>query len=246
MASGGLNWFQAFDGLSRHFRVIAPDLRGHGRGIRARRRFRLSDCADDTSALAYELGVRDAIVVGYSMGGPVAQLLWKRDPGLVSGLVMAATSDCFVAEVRQRVVFATMMSVAAGTTGITGLAMRVPVLGPPVPVSLVRSPAARNRERSIRRWAAAEMRRHDWTTIFQAGQAIGNYDARRWIGALDVPSVSVITANDNAVTPDRQRGLATRIGAETIEIDAGHVVCARPDFSIPVVDACLTVAERAF
>ena len=42
-ASGGLNWHQAFRPLSQHFRVIAPDLRGHGRGIKAWRRFRLSD-----------------------------------------------------------------------------------------------------------------------------------------------------------------------------------------------------------
>ena len=90
------------------------------------------------------------------------------------------------------------------------------------------------------------MRRHDWTTIFQAGQAIGNYDARRWIGGVDVPSVSIVTTRDGAVTPDLQRGLASRLGSEIIEVDAGHVVCARPDFSIPVVDACLTVAERCF
>ena len=32
VASGGLNWFQAFDTLGEHFRVVAPDLRGHGRG----------------------------------------------------------------------------------------------------------------------------------------------------------------------------------------------------------------------
>jgi hypothetical protein len=38
MASGGLNWFRTFDGLSREFRVVAPDLRGHARGIRSRRR----------------------------------------------------------------------------------------------------------------------------------------------------------------------------------------------------------------
>ena len=29
VASGGLNWFQTFDVLSRHFRIIAPDMRGH-------------------------------------------------------------------------------------------------------------------------------------------------------------------------------------------------------------------------
>ena len=50
IASGGLNWFNAFGPLSERFSVVAPDLRGHGRGLRTRRRFRLADCADDVAA----------------------------------------------------------------------------------------------------------------------------------------------------------------------------------------------------
>ena len=34
-ATAALNWHQVFEPLSEHFRVIAPDLRGHGRGIRS-------------------------------------------------------------------------------------------------------------------------------------------------------------------------------------------------------------------
>src|SRR5262245_45927584 len=56
-ASGGLNWFQAFEPLSRHFRVVAVDHRGHGRGIRSWRRFRLADCADDAAAVLDALGI---------------------------------------------------------------------------------------------------------------------------------------------------------------------------------------------
>ena len=32
LASGGINWYRAFDPLAEHFNVVAPDLRGHGRG----------------------------------------------------------------------------------------------------------------------------------------------------------------------------------------------------------------------
>ncbi|MFA5774799.1 MAG: alpha/beta fold hydrolase, partial [Ilumatobacteraceae bacterium] len=46
-ATADLNWFTCFEALSEHFRIIAPDLRGHGRGIRHKRLFRLEDCADD-------------------------------------------------------------------------------------------------------------------------------------------------------------------------------------------------------
>ena len=82
-ASSALNWFTTFPVLSRSFDVVAIDHRGHGRGIRSRRRFRLEDCADDAVALADVLGIDRFVPVGYSMGGPVAQLIWRRHPDRV-------------------------------------------------------------------------------------------------------------------------------------------------------------------
>ena len=60
-----------------------------------RGRFRLADCADDVAALADVLGIDSMIPVGYSMGGPIAQLLWHRHRSLVSGMVLCATSRNF-------------------------------------------------------------------------------------------------------------------------------------------------------
>src|ERR1700682_5001469 len=73
--SADLNWFAAYGPLRRKFRVLAIDMRGHGRGIKTRRPFRLEDCADDVAALAEVLGIRRLMAVGYSMGGLLAALL---------------------------------------------------------------------------------------------------------------------------------------------------------------------------
>src|SRR4051812_22903803 len=69
MASGGLNWFRVFDALGARYNVVAVDLRGHGRGIRNGRRFRLADCADDAAATLDALDAGPVIAVGYSLGG---------------------------------------------------------------------------------------------------------------------------------------------------------------------------------
>ena len=87
-----LNWGKVFAPLARHFHVAAIDLRGHGDGISTGSRFRLEDCADDIAALAQVLGVGRFVAVGYSMGGMVAQLLYRRHPSLLSGLVLCATA----------------------------------------------------------------------------------------------------------------------------------------------------------
>ncbi len=77
-ASADLNFFPVYACLAESYRVIALDLRGHGRGMRSIAPFSLEDCADDAAALLEQLGAGRVIVVGYSMGGPVGLLLARR------------------------------------------------------------------------------------------------------------------------------------------------------------------------
>ena len=86
-ATADLNWSAALPALSGSFRVVAPDLRGHGDAA-AYGPFTLEDAADDIAALIDALALGPAIVVGYSMGGAIAQLVCRRHPGTVRGLVL--------------------------------------------------------------------------------------------------------------------------------------------------------------
>jgi pimeloyl-ACP methyl ester carboxylesterase len=103
--SADLNFFPAYACLAESYRVIAPDQRGHGRGMRSLERFRLEDCADDAAALLEQLGVSRVVVVGYSMGGPVGLLLARRHPGKVTALVLQATALEWRHTARERAVW---------------------------------------------------------------------------------------------------------------------------------------------
>ena len=243
MASAGLNWYQVFEPLAARYRVLALDHRGHGRGIRSRRRFSLADCADDAGALLDVLGTGPVIAVGYSLGGPVAQLLWKRHPDLVGGLVLCATSHRLMPGRREQMIFASMMAAAAGTTRAGQLAVRIPTR------QVVR--ARRNtttarplRPETMRAWARAEMGRHDWRHVLEAGVALANYRAP-WIDRIDVPTAVLVTTKDRAVDPHTQLRMALRIpGASIHRIEDGHVVCAKPTFAPALLAACADVATR--
>jgi len=241
IASGGLNWFTAFEPLSQRYSVVAPDMRGHGRGIRSRRRFRLADCADDVAALVEHLDTGPVIAVGYSMGGPIAQLLWRRHPEHVAGLVLCATSDRFVVGARERLIFSSLMATAAGTTRAGNVLYRVPARSMR---RTVPQPAGA-RPTNLRAWAAGEMRRHDLVKLMEAGQAIGSYSARRWISEIDVPTTVMVTLRDRAIAPAEQQRLAAAIpGAVVQVVDDGHVACAKREFGPALVKAVDSVASR--
>ena len=89
------------------------------------------------------------------------------------------------------------------------------------------------------------MRRHDPRVILEAGHAIGNYDAQKWIGGIDVPTSVLVTTEDRAIAPDTQLNMARSIKHAEVHLTKhGHVLCARPEFAEPLVGACSAVAAR--
>src|SRR3954468_23744166 len=238
-ATADLNWFSSYEALGRHFRVVALDHRGHGQGIRVGSRFRLADCADDVAALADVVGIDRFIAVGYSMGGPIAQLTWQRHRDRVAGLVLCATSRNFRGGPGERVAFSLLpgLAVAAGVApeGVRRQMMRR------FAMAKVAAPPAR-------RWAMRELRRGDPASLAAAAAALGRFSSHEWIGEVDVPTAVVLTTRDQAVPPQRQQKLADAIPGATVHpVDGDHLVCAPGAHRcLPLlVRAALDVADRA-
>ncbi len=232
-----LNSGKVFTPLAGHFRVVAMDLRGHGDGISAGSRFRLEDCADDIAALAGALDIGRFVAVGYSMGGMVAQLLYRRHAPLVSGLVLCSTAGNVLGSVVEKLA-ALALPAAAGVVQWNPFMQLVSadVLGPVLlgPID----------DLATARWARGQFSRTTLATAVSAIQAVCEFTSDSWISQVDVPTAVVVTTRDRIVPASRQLELARAIpGASIHEVDGDHAVCitAPQVFAQALLKACWSV-----
>jgi 3-oxoadipate enol-lactonase len=219
-ATADLNWFRCYEALGERYRVIAFDHRGHGTGIRSKKAFRLEDF----------------IAVGYSMGGPIAQLLWQRHPDNVDGLVLCATAAKFSGRREERL----------GLVGLTGLAAMARIAPEQARMWLTDQLFIQRKSKKWEPWAIREASRHDWRMLLEAGKAIGGFSSTDWIGSVDVPVANVITMRDTVVPLLRQTSLFELIpGADVFRVDGAHdAVVANPERFVPALLRAIDSVDR--
>ena len=234
IASADLNWHTAYDDLrDAGYRVLAIDHRGHGRGLRQLGPFRLADCAADAAGAMRTLGVAPALVVGYSMGGSIAQLVVRDHLDVVAGLVLSGTVQYWkeLSTRRYRLAMGALglaLSLSPSRTWRWGLRR----VGLP--------------ESEETAWLRSELTRHSARDIAEAGRELGRFDSRPWLRPLSVPTAVVVTTRDEAVPPEMQRELAAALDAQVFEAPIRHLeVASAPErYNQALLDALSSVSTR--
>jgi 3-oxoadipate enol-lactonase len=231
-----LNWSPAYADLCERFRVVAPDLPGHGPGIRPWPTFSLEKCADYMVALADRLGIDRFIACGYSMGSLVAQLIWRRHPHRVSALVLGATSRNFLGSPTERLIssLSPAFAIAAKSNPVLR-SLHADAFG---------TGYLNDIDDESRKYVRAEMSLTSMSTVAAALVAVSDFTSHTWIGDVDVPVSVLVTTRDSVVPPGRQMKLADAIPhatVVTIEGDHGVFVESPTLFAAKLLKACQAV-----
>ena len=199
-ATADLNWFPCLRARSaERFRRASPSTTAATAAASAPAGASAWPTAPTTSPpLLDVLGIDRVIAVGYSMGGPVAQLLVApppraRSPGWCCA-PPAATSSATASERRRGCRSSAAMARAPSRRHDGAGAAGGSVVGRP-PWATARSP----------RWAAAEIRPHDCRGhALEAGRRPRALHRRReWIGDVDVPTAVVRHRRATTLVPAR-------------------------------------------
>ena len=215
IGSNSRSFRHQLDGLSDTYSVIAWDAPGYGRSEDPVAPFSLADLADRAVELLDELQIDAAHVLGLSMGGVVAQLVYHHYPRRVRSLILADTNPGggAVAEperserVRQRLD-------ALDRLGPQGMAeQRAPnLVGPGAPLELIAELTS----------IMVEVRPAGYRA---AAIALGNTDLTAKLSTIRVPTLVIHGEQDRVVLLETARMLAATIPDARLVIipDAGHV-----------------------
>jgi pimeloyl-ACP methyl ester carboxylesterase len=215
MASGAM-FDPLVDFLRDDFRLLIPDLRGHGESGEMGGPYDPATMAGDLHAAMAEAGFARANLLGYSHGGAVAQVLARVQPQSVSKLVLVCTYACNVATWREY---------------LEGLALvaSLSVVPPRMLARLVVQPAGAATA-GMTQQQAAWLRRiigaNDRNTMHAAAKGLLTFDSRPWLKDISVPTFVIAGAEDTAVPAHHFHTLVSGIlGTQGAVVQgAGHTL----------------------
>lgn len=225
-------WHYQFEDLADDHRLVAVDLRGHGTSEPGDSTWSLAELADDLARVFTMLDLRDAVLVGHSMGGMVALRFVLDHADLVTdrvrGLVLMSTSGGPVVR---------LAAYQALADAITPTAKRALSLGDRIPGGLFarndlsylifrlgmgRDVAPEHVE--LNRLMTAETPIAVWSELI--GQVAG-FDVRERLSEIDLPALVMVGTRDLLTPPAFARQLVAGLPrAEPLAafVGAGHML----------------------
>lgn len=214
-------WAPQVEVLSRHRRVIVPDMWGHGGSDPLPpNTHNLADLADQMVELLDQLGIARCVVAGSSMGGMWAAHLAARAPQRIAGLVIL-NSSLAAEPPAQRGAYAAMLDqVAADGFVSDGIADRI------IPLFFAPEVESRTPElphelrRRLARFTPEALRQ----SIVPLGRIIFDRpNALDILWEIEAPALIVTGKEDRARPPLESSAMAGLLNCKQIEITAcGH------------------------
>jgi pimeloyl-ACP methyl ester carboxylesterase len=218
--------------LIDRFRVVMIDQRNYGGSSRLYEDYEIETVADEVAAVLDVLDVRQATVVGYSMGGMVAQSLARRHPGHVRRAVYAATAAFPMRRPGLDAVAMVLLRILWKLGNLEGARISRAVL---------RNAGAFGPEHD--RWMWDVMLARDVELNMRALRAVKRFDSRKWIAQVSSPTLVVIPTRDQVIRPRLQYELAGLLEDPTIlELDARHEAIFT--HAAQIADAIVEFAEK--
>ena len=228
-------WDDQIPALSKHFRVVRYDSRGHGLSAAPAGPYSLEQLGKDALSILDTLGVKKAHWMGLSKGGAVGQWLLLNAPDRIERAVLANTAAQFGTADTWNDRLRTLREL-----GLQGMVDAV------IDRWFTKEFQAKAPEAIARIKAAFEKTPADGYAACMA--ALRDIDLRDAIRNIRNQVLVIIGKNDPATPPEAGKAIAAAIpGARLVELDAAHLsnIEAADEFNKAVIDFLTAPAKPA-
>ena len=197
--------------LSRHYRVIAPDLRGHGQSTPLHQSYSIEGYAQDLESFRQSIGVAEAVLIGWSMGGSVALQYCLNHPTKVNGLVLIATRGHrnLKVKLRARLIYLqarlNLMMALSQPRKYDRIARHFPSPGSESIKKQVKhmlSPAA---SQEVFNWVMADLTENPRNNFFEVLKSLWNWEAGKRLKRINAPTLIMVGEHDTWTPPHFSR-----------------------------------------
>jgi 3-oxoadipate enol-lactonase len=203
--------------LAERYRLIVPDLRGHGGSSHLPGPCTTEAMAADLAPALDALGITSAHILGHSHGGAVAQVFARTHPQRVRSLVLVSTYAVQRVTWWQQMVgqLSPEVITRVGTRQMAWVAHRLRPAGGGRPLNAQAAALAAS-------MLAANDRRCLGDALLQSGQ----FDSRAWLHTLQIPTLVITGDADCVIVPQQAEDLARRIPGARLQMlsRAGHAL----------------------
>lgn len=214
--------------FASRYRVVLPDLRGHGRSRKLPPPYTVVQLASDLARLLNHLGIESTAVLGYSQGGAVAQQLVLDYPERCNRLVLACTYAFNMASLREQME-GHVTPFLIRVLGLRRFARMVVALG------------AKDLRKERGDWLVELMANQDRDLMITAWREAMAFDSRARLGEIRCPTLIVAGAKDEAVPLHHAEMLRHGIADSRLAvIDGNHaLIWTRPEELVRVTEEFL-------
>lgn len=207
-------WDRVADRLTGRFRVVRYDSRGHGLSGCPKGPYSVIDLANDAAALMDALKLKDALFVGLSIGGLVAQQLAVARPDLVRAAVLSNTGS----KIGTRELWDQRIS-AIRDGGIEAIADSI--------IERWLSESFRDNNKVETEAWKAMLVRTPAAGYVSSCEALKDADLAAHASGISLPVLAIAGSEDGATPPELVKETASRIKGARFELieGVGHLPC---------------------
>lgn len=223
--------------LSKYYRVLSLDVRGHGQSSPLQRAYSVDGFTRDLEILLQKVGLDEVVVVGWSMGGIISVQYCLSFPLKVRALILIATRGHRDPRMKRRIMFQyvqarlSLLMDLASPRKYDRAARRFPGETERVERE-VKSMLSPTTPKEVFDWVMADLIKNPRNNYFEVAKSLWNWGVREELRRVNVPTLIMVGENDNRTPPGFSRLIYELIPDSKLVIvdDAGHCLALeRPD-----------------